>query len=125
MEKVTYLTTTPNQNLINYEIKSRLNSGNACYHSFRSFFLSACRLKILRLIHIEVQFCLQFYTGVKLGLSHISKISTEFHQVHQCCVNNKTGPIHFSTNVDHYRKATKTSNEFLHVCYVHLLHCKG
>jgi hypothetical protein len=34
-------TTVTNQNYVHKEIKSRLNLGNACYHSFQSFvFLS-------------------------------------------------------------------------------------
>jgi hypothetical protein len=33
-------TTVPNQNLIQQEIKRRLNSGNACYHSVQKFLSS-------------------------------------------------------------------------------------
>jgi hypothetical protein len=34
-------TTVTNQNFILEEIKRRLNSGNACYHSIRTFFFSS------------------------------------------------------------------------------------
>jgi hypothetical protein len=35
-------TTVTNQNLIQEEIKRRLNSGKACYHSCRTFCLLVC-----------------------------------------------------------------------------------
>jgi ribosomal protein S2 len=38
-------TTITNQNLIQEEIKSRLNSGNACCHSVQKFCLLVCCLK--------------------------------------------------------------------------------
>jgi hypothetical protein len=38
-------TTVTNQNLIQEEIKRRLNSGNACYHSVQSLCLLVCRQK--------------------------------------------------------------------------------
>jgi hypothetical protein len=37
--------TITNQNLIQEEIKRTLNSGNACYHSVRTFGLLVCRRK--------------------------------------------------------------------------------
>jgi hypothetical protein len=38
-------TTVTNQNLIHEEIKRRLKSGNACYHSVQNFCLHLCSLK--------------------------------------------------------------------------------
>jgi hypothetical protein len=38
-------TTITNQNLIQEELKRRLNSGNACYHSPTTFCLFICCLK--------------------------------------------------------------------------------
>jgi hypothetical protein len=35
-------TTLTNQNSIQEEIRSRLESGNACYHSVQNFFLLVC-----------------------------------------------------------------------------------
>jgi hypothetical protein len=40
--------TVTNQNLIHEEIKSRINSGNACYHSIQKL-LSYCLLKKLKI----------------------------------------------------------------------------
>jgi hypothetical protein len=37
--------TVTNQNLIHEEIKGRLNSGNACYHSVKNLCLLICCLK--------------------------------------------------------------------------------
>jgi hypothetical protein len=42
-------TTLTNQNLIQEEIKRRLNSGNACYHSFQKLLSSRLLSKIWRL----------------------------------------------------------------------------
>ena len=48
VEDFKYLgTTLTNQNSIAEEIKSRLNSGNACYHSVQNLFLLCCYLKNL------------------------------------------------------------------------------
>ena len=47
VEEFKYLgTTLTNQNSIAEEIKSRLRSGNACYHSVRIFCLPGCYPKI-------------------------------------------------------------------------------
>jgi hypothetical protein len=37
-------TTLTNENCVHEEIKSTLNSGNPCYHSFQNFFLSSLLL---------------------------------------------------------------------------------
>jgi hypothetical protein len=63
------VTTLTNQNYIYEEIKSRLNSGNACYLSFQSLLSSRLlsrnvKAKIYKTIILPV-----FYMGVKLGLS--------------------------------------------------------
>jgi hypothetical protein len=42
------VTTVTNQNLIQEEIKSRLNSGNACYHSVQSLLTSRLLSKNLK-----------------------------------------------------------------------------
>jgi len=47
VEEFKYLgTTLTNQNSIAEEIKSRLRSGNACYHSVQNFCLPGCYPKI-------------------------------------------------------------------------------
>jgi hypothetical protein len=56
-------TTVTNQNLIQEEIKRRLNSGNACYHSVQNLLSSRLLSKNLKII-IYLWFCI----GVKLGL---------------------------------------------------------
>jgi hypothetical protein len=61
-------TTVRNQNLIQEEIKRRLNSGNACYHSVQSLLSSRLlseklKIRIYKTIILPV-FCM----GVKLGL---------------------------------------------------------
>jgi hypothetical protein len=56
-------TTLTNQNLIQEEIKSRLKSGNACYHSVQNLLSSSLLSKNLK---IKI-YCLLFCMGVKLG----------------------------------------------------------
>jgi hypothetical protein len=71
VEQFKYLgTTLTNRNSIQEEIKSRLKSGNACYHSVQDFLSSSLqskntKIKIYRTVILPV-FCL----GVRLGLSH-------------------------------------------------------
>ena len=68
VEEFKYLgTNLTNQNSIAEEIKSRLRSGNACYHSVQNLLSSrllskSLRIKIYRTIILPV-FCM----GVKLG----------------------------------------------------------
>ena len=68
VEEVKYLgTTLTNQNSIAEEIKSRLRSGNACYHSVKNLLSSRLlsknlKIKIFRTIILPV-FCM----GVKIG----------------------------------------------------------
>jgi hypothetical protein len=60
-------TTVTNQNLIQEEIKRRLNSGNACYHSVQSL-LSSCLLsQNLKIRIYKTIILLWFCMGVKLG----------------------------------------------------------
>jgi hypothetical protein len=63
-------TSLTNQNYIHAEIKSRLKSGNACYHSVQNILSSSLlsknlKLKIYRTIIFPVVFM-----GVKFGRSH-------------------------------------------------------
>jgi hypothetical protein len=44
-----FRTTVTNQNLIQEEIKRRLNSGNACYHSVQSLLSARLLLKNLKI----------------------------------------------------------------------------
>jgi hypothetical protein len=71
VEQFKYLgTTLTDRNSIQEEIKSRLKSGNACYHSVQdlvsySLLSKNTKIKIYRTV-IVLLFCM----GVKLGLSH-------------------------------------------------------
>jgi hypothetical protein len=71
MEQLKYLgTALTNRNSIQEEIKRRLKSGNACYHSVQDLLSSSLlskntKIKIYRTIILPV-FCM----GVTLGLSH-------------------------------------------------------
>jgi len=63
VEEFKYLgTTLTNQNSIQEEIKSRLNSGNACYHSVQNLLSSSLlstdlKIKIYRTIILPVVLC--------------------------------------------------------------------
>jgi len=65
-------TTLTNQNSIEDEIKSRLNSGNACFHSVQnilsSSLLSHQKITMYRTVISPVDF-----TGVKLGRSQVGR----------------------------------------------------
>jgi hypothetical protein len=63
-------TTVTNQNLIREEIKNRLNSGNACYHSVQNLLSSSLLSKNNKLECTKLQFCLWFCMGVQLRLWH-------------------------------------------------------
>jgi hypothetical protein len=55
VEEFKYLETTlTNQNSIQEEIKSRLKSGNVCYHSVQIFFIPVCYPKVQRLRYTEL-----------------------------------------------------------------------
>jgi hypothetical protein len=74
VEQFKYLETTlTNQNSIQEEIKSRLNSGNAYHHSVQDLLSSSLlsknmKIKIYRTIILPV-----LLYGVKLGLSHCGR----------------------------------------------------
>jgi len=71
VEEFKYLgTTLTNQNSIQEEIKRRLQSGNACYHSVQNLLSSSLLSKNLKIKIHRTIFCLLFCMGVKLGHSH-------------------------------------------------------
>ena len=63
-------TTLTYQNSVQEEIKSRLKSGNAYYHSVQNLLSSSLRSQYIRLRYTELSFCLLFCMGVKLGCLH-------------------------------------------------------
>jgi hypothetical protein len=60
-------TTATNQNSIQEEIKSRLNLGNACYHSVQNLFSSRLLSKHVKIRKYKTVI-LPVVLGVKLGL---------------------------------------------------------
>ena len=60
-------TTLTHQNSIQEEIKSRLQSRNACCHSVQNMLSSSLRSKNLKIKIYRTLFCLLFCMGVKLG----------------------------------------------------------
>jgi hypothetical protein len=61
--------TVTNQNCVQEEIKSRLNSGNGCYHAVQSILSSQVLSKNTKTVMYKTVFC----TDVELGLSHKGK----------------------------------------------------
>jgi hypothetical protein len=61
-------TTATDQNLIPEEIKSRLNSGNSCYHSVQNLFSSHHLSKNVKLKLYKNIILLVVCVGTKLGL---------------------------------------------------------
>ena len=71
MEQFKYLgTTITNQNSIEEEIKSRLKTGNACYHSVQNLFSSSLLSKNLKITIHRAAIMPVVFMGVKLGRSH-------------------------------------------------------
>jgi len=71
VEKFKYLgTNLTNQNYIQEEIKSRVKSGNACYHLVQNLLSSSLLTKNYKIkVYITIIFLL-LCMGVKLGSSH-------------------------------------------------------
>jgi hypothetical protein len=61
-------TTITNQNLIQEEIRRRLNPGNACYHSAQNLLSSRLLSKHIEIRIYRTTICLWFCRGVELGL---------------------------------------------------------
>jgi hypothetical protein len=61
-------TTVTNKNVIPEEIRRRLNSGNAYYHSVQNLLSSRLLSKNMKVRIYKTKFCLWFYMGVKHGL---------------------------------------------------------
>jgi hypothetical protein len=60
--------TVINQNLIQEEIKRRMNFGNACYHAVQNILSSSLLSKNVKIGIYKIVFCLWFCMGEKLGL---------------------------------------------------------
>jgi hypothetical protein len=65
--------TMTNQNLIEEEIKRRLNSVNAYYHSVQNLLFSRLLSKNVKIRLYKTEIFLCFCTGVKLGLLTLSE----------------------------------------------------
>jgi F0F1-type ATP synthase alpha subunit len=61
-------TIVTNQNLIQEEIKWKLNSYNACYHSVQNLLSSQLLSKNLKIGIYKIVYCLWFCMGARLGL---------------------------------------------------------
>jgi sorting nexin-29 len=71
VEQLKYLgTTLTNRNSIQEEIKSRLKSGNAGYHSVQDLLSSSLLSKNTKIKIYRTVILLLFCMGVRLGLSH-------------------------------------------------------
>jgi hypothetical protein len=71
VEQFKYLgTTLTNQNSVQEEIKSRLKSGNACYHSVQNRLSSSLLSKNIKINIYRTIILLVFCMGVKLGRLH-------------------------------------------------------
>jgi len=62
--------TLTNQNSIQEEIKSRLNSGNACYHSVQNLLSSSLQSKNLKIKIYRTKILPVVFMDVKLGDPH-------------------------------------------------------
>jgi len=63
-------TTQTNQNTIQKEVKSKLKSGNACYHSVPNLLPSSLLSKNLKITIHRAAIMPVVFMGVKLGRSH-------------------------------------------------------
>ena len=63
-------TTLTNQNSIQEEIKSRLKSGNACYHSVQNLLSSRLLFKNMKIKMYRTIILPRFCMDMKLGHSH-------------------------------------------------------
>jgi hypothetical protein len=68
-------TTLTNQNCIHEQIKSRLNSGNVCFHAVQNLLSSRLLSKNAKIkaVHIKLQFHLLLCVGMKPSLSREGK----------------------------------------------------
>ena len=68
VEEFIYLATSlTNQNCIQEKIKSRLESGNVCYHSVRNLLSSSLLSKNIKIKMYRTVILLLFCVGLKLG----------------------------------------------------------